>query len=324
MLQNITCRWDKDGLIMKKLRIFLASPGELQEERNIVSLVVDELQRTIGKMMQVEIELIRWETDAWPDVGKDAQDVINKEIGDYDILVGMMWKRFGTPTKNAKSGTEEEFERAYRYFKEYNRPKIMFYFRVAPFYTKDLKEFSQFQKVLRFRKKLEKLGVFFWEYNEPIDFERRIREHLIKQTNELARKPEKSVAPRLFFSCVRKDIKRVEPIYEAMKAVGFAPWMDVKDMAAGQNWESQIEKEITSTDFFVPFLSRETHKGAYVWNETDIAIKHYKRKFNKRIFPITVRLDPVEIPPSLAMFESIDVYSTDDYQKLISKIKNLL
>ena len=87
---------------MKRLRIFIASPSDVSEERDIVSnVVVPEIQRIfghnqlVGNKQQIELEAVRWETHAWPAIGDDAQDVINKEIGDYDILVGIMWKRFG-------------------------------------------------------------------------------------------------------------------------------------------------------------------------------------------------------------------------------------
>src|SRR5687767_2232153 len=100
----------REGSQMPRLRIFVASPGDVSQERDIVSVVVQELRRTIGDIRGVELETVRWETHAWPDIGEDAQDVINSQIGEYDVLVGVMWKRFGTPTKRAKSGTGEEFE----------------------------------------------------------------------------------------------------------------------------------------------------------------------------------------------------------------------
>jgi hypothetical protein len=84
---------------MSKLRIFVASPGDVDKERDIVSVVVQELRSCIGNILDIELEVIRWGTHAWPDIGEDAQDVINREIGEYDILVGIMWRRFGTPTE---------------------------------------------------------------------------------------------------------------------------------------------------------------------------------------------------------------------------------
>lgn len=147
---------------MKTIRIFIASPGDVAEERDLASLVVGELNRIFGNPFGVDLDAIRCETHAWPDVGDDAQDVINKQIGEFDILVGIMWRRFGSPTKRAKSGTGEEFERAYSLFKKHGRPKVMFYFRITPFYTTDLKELTQFRKVVEFRKALERLGVLYW------------------------------------------------------------------------------------------------------------------------------------------------------------------
>ena len=130
---------------MRKLRVFIASPGDVEEERDLVSLIVEELRRNVARLVSVELETIRWETHAWPDVGDDAQDVINRELGNYDVFVGIMWKRFGTRTKRAPSGTAEEFERAYAYFTAYGRPKIMFYFRAKPFFPADLSQLRQFK-----------------------------------------------------------------------------------------------------------------------------------------------------------------------------------
>lgn len=53
----------------------------------------------------------------------------------YDIFVGIMWRRFGTETKVAGSGTEEEFPIAYRSWEEQRKLlELVFYFcqAVAP------------------------------------------------------------------------------------------------------------------------------------------------------------------------------------------------
>jgi hypothetical protein len=101
---------------VRKVRIFVASPGDLESERNQLFKVVTELNLTISAIAPekgVVLELVRWETNAAPGLGVDPQKVVNEQIGDYDIFVGMMWKRMGTPTTTAQSGTEEEFQRAY-------------------------------------------------------------------------------------------------------------------------------------------------------------------------------------------------------------------
>src|SRR5439155_8546244 len=43
--------------------------------------------------LNLRLELLRYETHTYPDIGQ-AQDVINRQIKvDYDILIGVMWKR---------------------------------------------------------------------------------------------------------------------------------------------------------------------------------------------------------------------------------------
>ena len=45
-------------------------------------------------------------------------------IKDCDILIGIFWKRFGTPVQGANSGTAHEFRRAYEEWQRTRRPHI--------------------------------------------------------------------------------------------------------------------------------------------------------------------------------------------------------
>jgi len=161
-----------------KLRVFVASPGDVAEERERLSSVIDELNQGIAGLRGLTLELVRWETHAWPDIGEGVQDVINREIGPYDVFIGIMWKRFGTPTKRAGSGTEEEYNRAYTLWEHYERPKILFYFNCVPFYPSSDEEIAQMQKVLKFKERLREKGVFYWEYHGSDEFEDQVRRHL--------------------------------------------------------------------------------------------------------------------------------------------------
>lgn len=310
---------------MTRLRIFIASPSDVSQERDIVSVVVQELRRTIGDIRGVELDAIRWETHARPDVGDDAQDVINSQIGEYDVLVGVMWKRFGTPTKRSKSGTGEEFERAYDYFTKYGRPKIMFYFRTTPFYPEDEKELSQMRKVLRFRKKLEKLGVLFWEYDKPLDFERDVREHLIRQILELTEKPAKeepNEAPLVFMSSAREDSHRVAPVYNALISAGFRPWLDVQNLLPGQDWMYSIQKAIRQADFFLVFLSEASvSKRGYVHKEIRLALEQAQIFPAATTFILPVRLDAVQPPRELIQYQWVDLFSPGGLEKLVFALR---
>ncbi len=160
----------------KIVRIFVASPGDVSAERARVSDVVEELNRTTGQAQDFRLELVKWETHAHPDLGR-PQGLINQQVGHYDIFIGIMWKRFGSPTGHAESGTEEEFQLAYDSWVRTNRPRVLFYFCKAPYTLSSPDDLEQLRKVLIFRQELQTKGLF-WEYDSHECFADVLRPHL--------------------------------------------------------------------------------------------------------------------------------------------------
>lgn len=113
------------------VQVFLASPMDLAEERQVVRRVVDEINGA-GRRVGVTFEVIGWETDVSPDAAEDAQDVVNAQIrANYDVFVCMFRDRLGTPTKRSASGTVEEYERAVLRREAGTPVRIMAYFLAA-------------------------------------------------------------------------------------------------------------------------------------------------------------------------------------------------
>ena len=78
--------------------------------------VVNEMNRILEALLPedgIRVELLRWESNVASQIADGPQPVVNKQIESYDIFIGLLAKRFGTPTAVAQSGTEEEFRRAY-------------------------------------------------------------------------------------------------------------------------------------------------------------------------------------------------------------------
>ena len=170
---------------MRKVRIFVASPGDVRDERDQLGRVVSELNQILAALVPeagLVLELVRWETHVHPGLGTDAQDVVNQQldIGEYDVFVGIFWLRFGTPTSRAESGTEEEFGIAYRAWKELGRAiQIMVYFcrALAP-PAEDSDAVMQLHKVVKFRKKLFDEGLAR-DYGEHAEFADNVRRDLV-------------------------------------------------------------------------------------------------------------------------------------------------
>lgn len=161
-----------------EITVFVSSPQDVVEERENLEEIINEINVIWAKQeIGMRLNLVRWETHVYPDMGIDGQDVINKQINDYDIFIGIMWKRFGTQTERAGSGTVEEFEDAYKKYQENpSLIKLMFYFNNAPINPSEIDP-QQLILVNEFREKLEGKGLY-WIYNGPDDFSRQVRTHL--------------------------------------------------------------------------------------------------------------------------------------------------
>ena len=163
---------------IKIYKCFIASPSDTSSEREICDKVVTEINRGIGNSFNFRVELLKWETDTRPAFGESSQGVINEQIGTYDIFIGIMYKKFGTPTKHAGSGTEEEFDVAYSKLQKKEPVEIMFYFNnQAPNKLSDIIP-EEWVKVTSFRKKIESLNGYYFMYDAASDFEDKLRGHL--------------------------------------------------------------------------------------------------------------------------------------------------
>lgn len=164
----------------RSIRVFVASPGDVQRERDSLNGVVNELNRTCDALLGrsvIRLELVRWETDTFPGAGR-AQELIIEQIGEYDIFVGILWKRLGTPTGTHASGTLEEFETAWAQFQDRGRPYMCMYFnRAASAPPQTVSDAEQLLGVVRFRERLAPI-VFAHEYDSAAFFADTIRPHL--------------------------------------------------------------------------------------------------------------------------------------------------
>jgi Domain of unknown function (DUF4062) len=109
---------------IKTINLFLASPGDLGEERRCAKRAVEEVNLSVGRQINWRVELFGWE-DTMPGFYR-PQSRINEDVDRCDLFVGMLWKRWGQPPgdSNYQSGFEEEFERAKERRNREGRPEI--------------------------------------------------------------------------------------------------------------------------------------------------------------------------------------------------------
>ena len=166
------------------LSVFVASPDDVVEERGRLEDVIRELNTTWSRQFGLRLELVRWETHAYPGFGEDPQAVLNEQIPqDFDIFIGLMWYRFGTPTGRAGSGTIEEFEHAKtRHDTDPTSVQLMIYFKDAPApISPSQLDHAQLANVSEFRSRLGHEGGLYWSFQTPKDFETLVRLHLSRR-----------------------------------------------------------------------------------------------------------------------------------------------
>ena len=235
--------------IIKQYNVFIASPGDVQEERRVVREVCrqmndDELVRSY----RISLRTVGWE-DAFPAAGR-AQEIINRLVDDCDIFVCLFHKRFGTPSGKADSGTFEEFLLAYDSWKTLNKPHIMFYFKdVQITSSKDFGD-PQLKKVIDLREKIEADQLLlFGTCAAAGDFRNKFTEHLKRWISANVRKKEKPAAPP-------KEIPLEIPIAYRHWIIDHCRYMDVENLK-----EKSDIIQVRLPEIFVPlFVQRSGRK----------------------------------------------------------------
>lgn len=160
------------------LQVFISSTNEMAVERESLLQVIEDLNRYYLRSEGILLWPLQFETDTYPASGPDVQTVVNRQIGDYDIYLGMLGSRFGSATPRAGSGTEEEFNLAReRHRQNPDQVDIMFYFRRRGIdLTVDI---EQLRRVQEFRRRLgPETGTLYYDFEDVEDFSRHVRLHL--------------------------------------------------------------------------------------------------------------------------------------------------
>jgi WD40 repeat protein len=128
----------------QRLRVFISSPGDVQEERLRADLVIDRLSQDYGRFFA--IESYRWEHEALI-ASMHFQDAIEPPSA-FDIVVLILWTRLGTPLPERTdvreyhgmdgrapvTGTEWEYEEALGVARQRGAPDLLAFrnVRAAP------------------------------------------------------------------------------------------------------------------------------------------------------------------------------------------------
>lgn len=152
----------------KVYKILVASPGDVDEERQAIPDVISRWNDINAEESKVVLLPVKWETHSAPIMGDRAQSVINKQmIHACDMAIGVFWTRLGSPTGVSESGTAEEIE----WFIENRRP-VMIYFSSRAIEPSKL-DIDQYKSLKNFESKMQKIGLI-GSYSSIVDFKEKL------------------------------------------------------------------------------------------------------------------------------------------------------
>ena len=159
------------------LKIMIASPEEVEEERRIVTGAIYRWNDANASVRQLVLLPIKWETHSTPQLGVPAHTVINRQrLDDADIVIGIFGTPTGTPTEEYVTGTVEEIK---KHVAAGKAAKI--YFSEMPIQQKRVDQ-SQYSLVQKFREELNSSGLYAI-YENMQQFRDSFEHHLALELN---------------------------------------------------------------------------------------------------------------------------------------------
>jgi hypothetical protein len=223
-------------------RILIASPSDVEEERELAVRVIQEWNDLYSYSRKVVLLPLRWETHTAPEYGTRPQEVINRAIVDQcDLLLGMFWTRIGTPTGAAESGTLEEVERVAGAGKP-----VMLYFSKAGIDPATL-DLDQVARLKMFKEKTYP-NALTESYKSIIEFRDKLAKQLELKVRDLQKTDDSGQPPPLNLELVSTDAAKVLG-RKARHAVKLPVATDLNDVLAGvasDKARSRIQEAVKS------------------------------------------------------------------------------
>ncbi len=178
--------------------LLLSCPGDVLDLKSTIEECVKSFNSSIGEINNIRIELKHWSTDSFPQSGDKPQNILNKQfVNDCDLCVALLGTRFGTPTDNYDSGTEEEIENMLA------QGKQVFLYFVERNVDPSKIDLEQYAKVKKFKEKYTDKGIY-WSVKTAEDlrkeFQNALTLYFIKLVAPTTAEVQPSLAPNLIVS----------------------------------------------------------------------------------------------------------------------------
>ena len=152
--------------------LLISCPGDITTEISIIEDAVSQFNTQFSDALGISIRPKHWRKNSYAQSGGKPQALLNDQfVNDCDAAVAILWTRFGTPTDEYGSGTEEEVEIMLSSGKQ-----VFMYFSDKPISPSQVDE-ENYKKVQSFREKYKDRGIYF-TYSSDEEFKTLFFAHL--------------------------------------------------------------------------------------------------------------------------------------------------
>lgn len=152
--------------------LLISCPGDVKDEVTLIKTAVDEFNELYAEPLGVTIKTRHWSKSSYAQSGGKPQALLNEQfVNKCDAAVAIFWTKFGSPTDEYGSGTEEEIEKMLQSGKQ-----VFMYFSDKPVAPSQMSD-EHYKKIQAFREKYKDRGIYF-TYSTDEEFKKLFFAHL--------------------------------------------------------------------------------------------------------------------------------------------------
>lgn len=128
---------------------------------------------------------------------------------------------------------------------------------------------------------------------------------------------------KIFVSYAKEDREHALKYYDLLIQEGMLPWIDVKHILPGQNWEAEISRAFQDANVVVLLISNKSvNKRGFVQREANDAIERLRYKQPTDIYVLPLLLEPCDVPSHISVrLQYVDLSTSGAWEQVKASLR---